>query len=274
MKETSIGFKPSEIVSAYHSADYNAIFRYVSSAADELTSNYRTKNYIALQANLKYLKNAFLFLRKEEEANESIGYLVGYLSGVLNAIEEFTFSEEFKFDRLMKERKDPAIDDIPHISEILRILSKTSEMRHGVLADRVEIDKSTLTPIMERLCKLGLTSFSRIGNRKYYYLTALGKEYLIRKKPKSEGKDDGKLTSVQARIYVQQLLEHIMENNKSNNLKKRFTKLENILIRENVYLNVPDSKYLIPAESAEFEKMSYRFHSGYQLKINPKVNMR
>ncbi len=233
--------KTNELISAYNSNNYNAIFRYVSSAADELKKNYRVKNYADLQSNMAALKASFLYLRKEEETNESIGYLIGYISGVLKAVEEFTFSEEYKLERFMKESNSTLIKEIPHIDEILEALSKTSEIRHGVLATKVGIDKSTLTPIMDKLGKLGLVSFSRIGNRKYYYLNALGKTYLNQNIHKETERNEIKLSSPELLVYAWRVIDKIFENTKADTKKPRKAKPKIVLKSENDFMRKPSS---------------------------------
>ena len=233
--------KTNELISAYNSNNYNAIFRYVSSAADELKKNYRVKNYADLQSNMAALKASFLYLRKEEETNESIGYLIGYISGVLKAVEEFTFSEEYKLERFMKESNSTLIKETPHIDEILETLSKTSEIRHGVLATKVGIDKSTLTPIMDKLGKLGLVSFSRIGNRKYYYLNALGKTYLNQNIHKETERNEIKLSSPELLVYAWRVIDKIFENTKADTKKPRKAKPKIVLKSENDYMRKPSS---------------------------------
>ena len=232
--------KTNELISAYNSNNYNAIFRYVSSAADELKKNYRVKNYADLQSNMAALKASFLYLRKEEETNESIGYLIGYISGVLKAVEEFTFSEEYKLEHFMKESNSTLIKEIPHIDEILEALCKTSEIRHGVLATKVGIDKSTLTPIMDKLGKLGLVSFSRIGNRKYYYLNALGKNYLNQNIHREAERVEIRLPSSELLIYAQQIIDKLFENQKTETNKQRKAKPKIILTSENDYMRKPN----------------------------------
>ena len=266
--------KTNELISAYNSNNYNAIFRYVSSAADELKKNYRVKNYADLQRDMAALKASFLYLRKEEETNESIGYLIGYLSGILRAVEEFTFSEEYKLERLMKESNLSLIKETPHIDEILEALSKTSEIRHGVLATKIGIDKSTLTPIMDKLGKMGLVSFSRIGNRKYYYLNGLGKTYLNQNIHKEAERVEIRLPSSELLIYAQQIIDKLFENQKTETNKQRKAKPKIILTSENDYMRKPNP---MNDTRTELTRLRNRVARGmkydYQYQVNPKEEM-
>lgn len=261
--------KTSELISAYNSNNYNAIFRYVSSAADELKKNYRVKNYANLQSNMAALKASFLYLRKEEETNESIGYLIGYISGVLKAVEEFTFSEEYKLERFMKESNSALIKETPHVDEILSALSKTSEIRHGVLATKIGIDKSTLTPIMDKLGKLGLVSYSRIGNRKYYYLTALGKTYLNQNTHRETERIEIKLPSTEQLVYAHQIIDRIFENTKADTRKPRKAKPKIILKSENDFMRKPSSMTNTWDESLRLRnRATLEMRNDYQYQVD------
>lgn len=177
MSGTSVEFKARDIIAAYESDDYNAVSRYVSVAANELKSYYRNKDYQALKKSHDKLDHCFLFPRKEEETNASIGYMIGYICGILQSLEEFLISDEFEINSSLLEEKSADIESVPHVHEILKVLSTTDEVQHQSLADRIGIDKSTLTPIMERLNKLNLVSFSRIGKFKFYSVTSVGRAY-------------------------------------------------------------------------------------------------
>lgn len=262
--------KTSELIGAYDSNNYNAIFRYVSSAADELKRNYRVKNYADLQRDMAALKASFLYLRKEEETNESIGYLIGYLSGILKAVEEFTFSEEYKLERFMKESNSALIKETPHIDEILSALSKTSELRHGVLATKIGIDKSTLTPIMDKLGKLGLVSYSRIGNRKYYYLTALGKTYLNKNIHRETERIEIKLSSPELLVYAQQIIDRVFDNTKADSKKQRKAKPKIVLTSENSYTKKHSSMTGTRDESTRLRNIvAQGLKRDFQYQANP-----
>ena len=198
MNRTYVEFKAREIVAAYESNDYESLSRYVSNAANELKSVYQKKDYPDMQVLLEKLDYCFAYSIKEEETKESIGYLVGYLSGILKAIEELMISDDFKLDTLIKEERSAEIEAIPHVNKILKLLCTIDEVQHKKLADYIGIDKSTLTPIMEKLDKLNLVKFSRIGKFKYYYITSLGRAYnekLVSKEDKLAD-NEGKLEQI------------------------------------------------------------------------------
>lgn len=251
MTETSVNLKASEIIIAYTSGDYQAIRRFVNAAATQMKQYFRQKDYTALQEYYSSIENTIVYSRKEEEAKETIGYLIGYISGILGSIEEFRASEDFKLFFLTNKKGDVGVGDIPHINEILSALSDTSEMRHNRLAERIGIDKSTLTPIMDKLVKLNLVSFSRVGNRKYYFITSLGKAYALQsgfhvavpEKPvehteKEEKKTVHKLTKKVGKKYL------------------AAAEMEHMLNSSNLYVQMPNANGIVPVGNAEINELT------------------
>lgn len=267
MREQLISIKADEIICAYDGGDYQTIRRIILNAVDELADNFRKKEYVALQEFCRALNNAFLFSRKEEEAQESMGYLIGYISGVLRSVEEFRTSEEFKLFLVMEEKTDIGIKDIAHINDILEILSGSSEIRHGRLAERIGIDKSTLTPIMDKLVKLDLVSFSRVGNRKYYFITSLGRACAIQLGIKQD---------VQEKTAEQSVREEVKAGHKiikKAGVKFRETaELELMLNNRSLYVKMPNAKSVIPVGNAEINEMKITgSEAAYQIKFSDRV---
>ena len=74
------------------------------------------------------------------------------------------------------------ISDIPHVNDIIVTIKQDEGIRQGKLAEKVGIENTTLSGIMDKLVEKGAIRFSRPGKYKYYYLTELGNNYYEKNK--------------------------------------------------------------------------------------------
>ena len=83
---------------------------------------------------------------------------------------------DFLYEQLAKEYKEKSfkeslsvlnISDIPHVNDIIVTIYQQGGIRHGILAEKVGIEKSTLSGIMDKLVKKGAVRFSRPGKYKF-----------------------------------------------------------------------------------------------------------
>lgn len=154
------------------------------------------------------------------QADNNIDYVLGVFRGWLKAFEVF-YRAQTGEDRARRQI-DAKFGDIPHFEDILFTIREQEGIRHGELAERVGIEKSTLTSIMERVIRSGTVIFSRPGKFKYYYLTEVGKRYCETHQQRHDLKSDKQavMDSVLALLhrtdhpeeFVGKLMKRIYEN--------------------------------------------------------------
>lgn len=156
--------------------DYEKIFLYIQEKSEQLKLLLQEQNLEQLESDLEYEKNIFAYYVKKLYVEKNIHFIFGRYMGLLDALYE-QLIEQSSQQLLEKEIDDYDISQIPHVNDIIVAIQKNEGIRHGNLAEKVGIEKSTLTGIMERLVDKGVVKFSRPGKYKYYYLSELGRKY-------------------------------------------------------------------------------------------------
>lgn len=143
---------------------------------------------------------SFYSHKAEQHTKDDLFILGGYIGATIVYSDLLAKKEEY--DIAVTKMKSYEVDEIPHINDIISIVKKNPGIRHGVLAEMIGIDRSTLTGLMNRLVKESIIEFTRPGKYKYYYLTDLGKEYYKRNQLAIDS--IGNLNSLieQLRIYL------------------------------------------------------------------------
>lgn len=161
--------------------DYEKIFLYIQEKSEQLELLFQERNLEQLERDLEYEKNIFSYFVKKEYVEKNIHFIFGRYIGLLDALYE-QLIEQSSQQLLEKEFDDYDISQIPHVNDIIVTIQNNEGIRHGNLAEKVGIEKSTLTGIMERLVDKEVVKFSRPGKYKYYYLSDLGRKYFEKNK--------------------------------------------------------------------------------------------
>ena len=103
----------------------------------------------------------------DENSHFILGRYVGYLDLLYKQL-----SYKAREKAFIDEINCYSVSEIPHVNDIISTLYHEEGIRHGRLAEKVGIEKSTLTGIMDRLVNNKVVKFSRPGKYKYYYLTS------------------------------------------------------------------------------------------------------
>lgn len=186
---------------ALETSNYSYINDYVSRSISELKTYMGKKDLEATEREIEKAITKFSYLVKKEIAQKNIHFIFGRYIGFIDALYEH-LSKEHK-EKLLKESFNSCeISEIPHVNDIIVTLHNEDGIRHGQLAHRVGIEKSTLSGIMDKLVKSGAVRYTRPGKYKYYYLSDLGKNYYIsNKKVLDAGKNIDALTE-QLLLYL------------------------------------------------------------------------
>ena len=166
---------------AFEQNDYERIFLYIQERSEKLEQLFQERNLEQLERDLEYEKNIFAYFVKRECVEKNMHFIFGRYIGLLDALYE-QLIEQSSEQLLEKEIDDYDISQIPHVNDIIVTIQKNEGIRHGNLAEKVGIEKSTLTGIMERLVDKEVVKFSRPGKYKYYYLSELGRKYYEKNK--------------------------------------------------------------------------------------------
>ena len=156
--------------------DATEVKEYTRNYASLLVELYRTQKHREIKKEIIYQDRQLDWLVQKYNADQDIGYSIGYLSGIICALKEFV-SKAFLDERMNKIMENLDTVQLPHFDEILYTIEKEEGIRHGKLAERIGVDKSTLSGIMDKAILSGAVNFSRPGKFKYYYLSTAGKAY-------------------------------------------------------------------------------------------------
>ncbi len=165
-----------DIVKDFVEGKTENIVRYILEYTKKLKTLLRQNKYDDLKEQLDSQKTKLLYVIRKEERTKDISYLIGKYIGIIESMDEYLL-ENLKKEKAFKVNVESKIEDIPHINDIMIHIAGCPGIRHGKLAEKVNIEKNTLTPYMDKLIKFGLVSFSRPGKFKYYYLTSAGVKY-------------------------------------------------------------------------------------------------
>lgn len=173
--------KIADFEKVFEQNNYEKFFLYIQEKSEQLELLFQEQNLEQLESDLEREKNIFSYFVKKEYVEKNIHFIFGRYIGLLDALYE-QLIEQSSQRMLEKEIDDYDISQIPHVNDIIVTIHKNEGIRHGNLAERVGIEKSTLTGIMERLVDKEVVKFSRPGKYKYYYLSDLGKKYFEKNK--------------------------------------------------------------------------------------------
>lgn len=129
----------------------------------------------------------WLFDKKAQE--DSLDYWIGYYSGILSVYQLY-LAEHYKQAVVSEKLNSTFAETVPHFDEAISFIYKNEGVRHGKLAEALNIEKSTLSGIMDRIVEAGAATFSRPGKFKYYYLTPAGKAYYLNSRQRMEMASD------------------------------------------------------------------------------------
>lgn len=105
--------------------------------------------------------------------SKEIIYQIGIWDGLIQTFRNL-YIEEIKKDEILEATADKS----SNTTKIIKFLYQYGKpIRHGELADALEMDYSTLTTAMKRAIGCGAVSAYRTGRNTRYVLTPAGKQY-------------------------------------------------------------------------------------------------
>lgn len=152
------------------------IQQYISDFSEYLTLLYKKKNLTSLQKTVNALKNKVVDFVRNEVDNDNIGFAIGRYAGIVEVFENIVV-DAIRKENVIIRINESSLEEIPHIYDVILHVANNPGIRHGKLAEKVGIEKNTLTSIMDKLVDVDLITFSRPGKFKYYYLTQSGENY-------------------------------------------------------------------------------------------------
>lgn len=156
--------------------NYDAIRSVIQERTSVLISLFHDSSFELLEKEIEREKAQLSFWVKKELVERSVHFLFGRYIGIIDAIDQ-QLAAEYTQKSLINSINSYDISEIPHINDIIATVWQDEGIRHGKLAEKVGIEKSTLTGIMDKLVEKKVVCFSRPGKYKYYYLTDFGKKY-------------------------------------------------------------------------------------------------
>ena len=178
--------------------DLETIKRTIEDELNVIELLIRQSEMEVIKNELNIQKNIWFQTIKRERRRNSFEFLIGRCSGLLEALEKYIFNTEEKA-KSKKLLLDTNVENIPHINDIILHIAKNEGIRHGKLAEKVGIEKNTLTGIMDKLYKYDIITFSRPGKYKFYYLTENGYNYY---------KDN--LSNIEVNMNIDSLIEQLL----------------------------------------------------------------
>ena len=278
MMSDALNYLNDQVVwDTFQEKENERISKWIDELLDEIRLMFRKRDKSA-ERLLREVQTSWRQIILEEESGEYfIHYQIGRLSGVIESLEEYFISDDYRAAKLTDEMICEKIEDLPHINEILIRIEHSDGIRHGRLADMVGIDKSTLTPIMAKLEKSGVIRFTSIGKYKYYYITSLGRRYLETKDTDNASERGIDLLIERLRIALEKCddrdnlaekVERMIGSGKYKStlskptVQKREHKTQKLIYRNYIYFSKDVSKETAPkkllAESYKTGNADYR----------------
>lgn len=158
--------------------NYSELSNFINESINKLKVFFDALDLVELENEIERKKSNFSFLVKKEIVEKNVHFLFGRYIGYIDFLYE-QLAKEYKEKGFKESLASLDISDIPHVNDIMVTIYQQEGIRHGALAEKVGIEKSTLSGIMDKLVKKGAVRFSRPGKYKYYYLTELGNRYYI-----------------------------------------------------------------------------------------------
>lgn len=165
-----------EINVLFKNENYQETYQYAREKTEYFKVLLKEHKLEELEKQLNYEKNICAHDIKKEYFEKNIHFVLGEYIGELNSLYE-QLKEKYEEIAIKDLVYKSDIIEIPHVNDIISTIYHDEGIRHGVLAEKIGIDRSTLTGIMDKLVIKQVVIFSRPGKFKHYYLTNLGKKY-------------------------------------------------------------------------------------------------
>lgn len=170
-----------DLISAIVQKQTDNIRQFIDSCKDSIKHYMRSYDYDGLVSLFDILKLKSLSASKRVEKKDAQSYYIGMLAGFVEILNEYIL-EKNKTNLVEKTFPENQINEIPHIQEIITSVASSPGIRHIQLADKIGLDKASLSRTMNKLVDCGIITFSRPGKFKYYYLTDTGWAFYIKNK--------------------------------------------------------------------------------------------
>lgn len=172
MSETT--FKNLDLSTSVNQGDFTFLKNQIDDDLEKIIVCFRDGDLDKLKKEVERQRRKTVHEIRKTENNTF--FIFGTYIGFLNAFDEYLLVQDEK-NQVFSMLSNSKAEDVPHADDIIRTIFKNEGIKHGKLAEKVGIDRSTLTPIMDRLVTHGMVSFIRPGKFKYYYLTPIGEKY-------------------------------------------------------------------------------------------------
>ena len=168
-----------EIGTAVRNNDEHEVTERVQELMVCLKHLYRTNEFSSLEQLVRIQSRKLARAADTERARHAITYHLGFTMGMLDILKEVLccYHEQ---QALTQQAQENMQSKIPHVKEIVAILRQEPMTQHGKLAQRLGIDKSTLTPIIRQMEKSGMITVVAPGKFKYYSLSNAGQRFADR----------------------------------------------------------------------------------------------
>lgn len=203
--------KNTTIESEFNRNNYDGLSKLIQENIEDLKSLLVNYDFEKAYKEIDNSKTQLSYLVKKEVSNHSISFILGGYIGFIDATSEY-IRRELKKESVIRNMNSYNISEIPHINDIISSIFKEPGIRHGKLAEKVGIEKSTLTGIMDKLVEKGIVIYSRPGKYKYYYLSELGMKYYKDNHKVIEGEMDIKYLTEQLMITLSKKNENVSDS--------------------------------------------------------------
>lgn len=168
--------KTIEFEKAIENGNYKQINIFIEESIKHFERLIKQSALEDLERELDLKRTLISFWAEKELVDENPHFILGRYAGYLDLLYE-QLSSKVKEKAFIDGINCCSVSEIPHVNDIISTLYHEEGIRHGRLAEKVGIEKSTLTGIMDRLVARKVVKFSRPGKYKYYYLTDIGIKY-------------------------------------------------------------------------------------------------
>lgn len=169
------------LVDALEKNDYANLIICIQDSIERLKTYWSNADFAGVEGEIEQKKSSLSFRVKKKLVEKNVDFAFGRYIGYVDASYE-QLAKAYKEKSFNDSIEKYDISDIPHVNDIIITIKQDEGIRHGNLAEKVGIEKSTLSGIMDKLVEKGAIRFSRPGKYKYYYLTELGNSYYEKNK--------------------------------------------------------------------------------------------
>ena len=169
------------IEDALEKNDYLNLNTCIKDSIKRLKAYLSDADLAGIEDEIEQKKSSLSFRVKKKLVEKNVDFVFGRYIGYIDALYE-QLAKAYKEKKFRDALEGYDISDIPHVNDIIITIKQNEGIRHGRLAEKVGIEKSTLSGIMDKLVDRGAIRFSRPGKYKYYYLTELGNNYYEKNK--------------------------------------------------------------------------------------------